>query len=134
MQVRHTFISQELLKNMKELEEKKADKQTVEREIVRGLLFHFIHRNVHPWRSLSRMLLTVTLFLLQKAERSALESKVSHLQFDSEQLGATLKELLHEVSSQEQDWRRVMDRLSTEMDCKVNVVHMLRSELGQKDG
>lgn len=36
MQLRHSFLSQELLKNMKELEEKKADKRMVEREIVRG--------------------------------------------------------------------------------------------------
>lgn len=36
VQLRHSFLSQELLKNMKELEEKKADKRMVEREIVRG--------------------------------------------------------------------------------------------------
>lgn len=36
MNPRHAFLSQELLKNMKELEEKKADRQTVEREMVRG--------------------------------------------------------------------------------------------------
>lgn len=30
-----------------------------------------------------------------------------------------LKELLEKVSGQEQDWHRVLDRLSTEMDCKV---------------
>lgn len=66
------------------------------------------------------------LFLLQKAEKSALESKVSHLQFDSEQLSAMLKELVDKVSGQEQDWHRVMDRLSSEMDCKVNIVQMLR--------
>lgn len=48
-----------------------------------------------------------------------MESKVSHLQFDSEQLGAMLKELLKKVSGQEQDWHRVLDRLSSEMDCKV---------------
>lgn len=41
MQLRPAFLSQELLKNMKELEEKKADKQTVEREMVRGFFsFH----------------------------------------------------------------------------------------------
>lgn len=37
-----------------------------------------------------------------------------------------LKELLDKVSGQEQDWHRVMDRLSSEMDCKVNIVQMLR--------
>lgn len=71
---------------------------------------------------------TVTVFpllLLQKAEKSALESKVSHLQFDSEQLSAMLKELLNKVSGQEEDWHRVMDRLSSEMDCKVNTAQTL---------
>lgn len=72
-----------------------------------------------PW-----MLVTV-LFGLQKAETSALESKVGHLQFDSEQLSATLKELLDKVSGQEQDWHRVVERLSAEMDCKVSVLQTL---------
>lgn len=54
-----------------------------------------------------------------------MESKVSHLQFDSEQLGTMLKELLKKVSSQEQDWHRILDRLSSEMDCKVNIPQML---------
>lgn len=31
-----------------------------------------------------------------------------------------IAELLNKVSGQEQDWHRVIDRLSTEMDCKVN--------------
>lgn len=33
-----TFLSQELLKTLEDLEEKKADKQMVEREIVRGFV------------------------------------------------------------------------------------------------
>lgn len=65
------------------------------------------------------MCLLLLLLLLQKAEKSALDSKVSNLQFDSEQLSAMLKELLNKVTNQEQDWHRVIDRLSTEMDCKV---------------
>lgn len=69
--------------------------------------------------------LALLLLLLQEAEKSALESKVSHLQFDSEHLGAMLKELLNKVSGQEQDWHTVVDRLSSEMDCKVNIVQML---------
>lgn len=36
-----------------------------------------------------------------------------------------LKELLKKVSSQEQDWHRILDRLSSEMDCKVNIPQML---------
>ncbi|CAG02273.1 unnamed protein product, partial [Tetraodon nigroviridis] len=59
-----------------------------------------------------------------KAEKSALESKVSHLQFDSEQLSAMLTELLDKVSGQEQNWHRVMDRLSSEMDCKPNRIEL----------
>lgn len=65
-----------------------------------------------------------TSLLLQKAEKSALESKVSHLQLDSAQLSTMLKELLNKVTGQEQDWHRVIDRLSTEMDSKVNSVQM----------
>lgn len=62
--------------------------------------------------------------LLQKADKSALESKVSRLQFDSvtEQLNATFHQLLNKVTGQEQDWHKVIDRLSTEMECKVNAV------------
>lgn len=58
---------------------------------------------------------------LQKADKSALENKVSRLQFDSatEQLNSMFHELLNKVTGQEQDWRQVMDRLSTEMECKV---------------
>lgn len=37
-----------------------------------------------------------------------------------------LKELLDKVSGQEQDWHRVMDRLSSEMDCKVDVAQTWR--------
>jgi len=57
----------------------------------------------------------------QKADKSALESKVSRLQFDSatEQLNAMFHELLNKVTGQEQDWHKVIDKLSTEMECKV---------------
>ncbi|XP_034396077.1 glutamine-rich protein 2 isoform X2 [Cyclopterus lumpus] len=57
-----------------------------------------------------------------QAEKSALESKVSRLQFDSvtEQLNAMFHELLSRVTGQEQDWSKVIDRLSTEMERKLN--------------
>eukprot|EP00066_Takifugu_rubripes_P026352 XP_011615618.1 PREDICTED: glutamine-rich protein 2 [Takifugu rubripes] len=59
-----------------------------------------------------------------KAEKSALESKVSHLQLDSEQLSTMLKELLNKVAGQEQDWHRVIARLSAEMDSKLNRIEL----------
>lgn len=48
---------------------------------------------------------------------------MSRLQFDSvtEQLNAMFHELLSKVTGQEQDWHKVIDRLSTEMECKVSV-------------
>ncbi|XP_037831037.1 glutamine-rich protein 2 isoform X2 [Kryptolebias marmoratus] len=57
-----------------------------------------------------------------KADKSALENKVSRLQFDSatEQLNSMFHELLNKVTGQEQDWHQVVDRLSTEMECKLN--------------
>ncbi|XP_026179902.1 uncharacterized protein C16orf96 homolog isoform X2 [Mastacembelus armatus] len=85
---------EELYKTTEELEEKKADKQMVESEI--------------------------------KADKSALDSKVSRLQFDSmtEQLNTMFHELLNKVMGQEQDWHKVMDKLSTEMECKLNRIEL----------
>ncbi|XP_045893508.1 glutamine-rich protein 2 isoform X1 [Micropterus dolomieu] len=61
-----------------------------------------------------------------KADKSALESKVSRLQFDSvtEQLNAMFHELLNKVTGQEQDWHKVVDKLSTEMECKMNRIEL----------
>ncbi|KAL0198557.1 hypothetical protein M9458_007097, partial [Cirrhinus mrigala] len=55
-----------------------------------------------------------------KADKRALESKVSRVQFDSmtEQLNNMLQELLSKISGQEQDWNKVIEKISTEMDCK----------------
>uniref|UniRef100_A0A667WNB1 DUF4795 domain-containing protein n=1 Tax=Myripristis murdjan TaxID=586833 RepID=A0A667WNB1_9TELE len=88
---KQSHIEVQLYKTMQQLEEKKADKQLVEMEI--GI----------------------------KADKRALESKVSRMQFDSmtEQLSAMFHELLSKVTGQEQDWHKVMDKLSTEMECKV---------------
>ncbi|XP_029014135.1 glutamine-rich protein 2 isoform X2 [Betta splendens] len=85
---------EELYKTTEELEEKKADKQMVESEI--------------------------------KADKSVLESKVSRLQFDSatEQLNSMFHELLNKVTGQEQDWHKVIAKLSTEMECKLNRIEL----------
>ncbi len=50
---------------------------------------------------------------------------MSRRQFDSvtEQLNAMFHELLSKVTGQEQNWHKVVDRLSAEMECKVRVVH-----------
>ncbi|XP_041633872.1 glutamine-rich protein 2 isoform X1 [Cheilinus undulatus] len=81
---------EELCKATEELEVKKADRLMVESAI----------RN----------------------DKSALDSKVSRVQFDSvtEQLNALFNELLNKVTGQEQDWHKVVSRLSTEMECKLN--------------
>ncbi|KAM7387558.1 hypothetical protein PAMA_009939 [Pampus argenteus] len=61
-----------------------------------------------------------------KADKSALESKVSRLQFDSvtEQINSMFHELLNKVTGQEQDWHKVVDKLSTEMECKLNRIEL----------
>lgn len=50
---------------------------------------------------------------------------MSRLQFDSvtEQLSGLFHELLSKVTSQEQDWHKLMAQLSTEMQCKVGALH-----------
>lgn len=46
---------------------------------------------------------------------------MSRMQFDSmtEQLNNMLQDLLSKISGQEQDWNKVIEKISTEMDCKV---------------
>ncbi|XP_051571587.1 glutamine-rich protein 2-like [Myxocyprinus asiaticus] len=85
-----------LYKTMEELDEKKANKELVEMEIE------------------------------NKADKHALESKVSCMQFDSvtEQLNSMLQELLSKISGQEQDWNKIMEKISTEMDCKLNRIEL----------
>ncbi|XP_042576805.1 glutamine-rich protein 2 isoform X2 [Cyprinus carpio] len=85
-----------LFKIVEELDEKKADKQVVEMEIE------------------------------IKADKRALESKVSRMQFDSmsEQLNNMLQDLLSKISGQEQDWNKVIEKISTEMDCKLNRIEL----------
>ncbi|XP_048847752.1 uncharacterized protein LOC125718171 isoform X2 [Brienomyrus brachyistius] len=84
----------ELYKSMEELIEKKADKDHVEMEIE------------------------------IKADKGALETKVSRKQFDemTKHLGAMLEELLGKVSDQEQDWHRIIEKISGQMDSKLDSV------------
>ncbi|XP_054449061.1 glutamine-rich protein 2 [Pteronotus mesoamericanus] len=57
-----------------------------------------------------------------KADKSALAAKVSRVQFDAttEQLNHMMQELVAKMSGQEQDWQKVLDRLLTEMDSKLD--------------
>ncbi|XP_016411626.1 glutamine-rich protein 2 [Sinocyclocheilus rhinocerous] len=94
-----------LFKIVEELDEKKADKQVVEMEIE------------------------------IKADKRALESKVSRMQFDSmaEQLNNMIQDLLRKISGQEQDWNKVIEKISTEMDCKPKRAEfMTQSMLGMR--
>lgn len=58
---------------------------------------------------------------MQKADKSALASKVSRMQFDAttEQLNHMMKDLVAKMSGQEQDWQKLLDKLLAEMDSKV---------------
>ncbi|XP_042570925.1 glutamine-rich protein 2-like [Cyprinus carpio] len=53
---------------------------------------------------------------IDKADKRALESKVSM----REQLNNMLQDLLSKISGQEQDWNKAIEKISTEMDCKLN--------------
>ncbi|ELK35768.1 Glutamine-rich protein 2 [Myotis davidii] len=57
-----------------------------------------------------------------KADKSALEAKVSRMQFDAttEQLNHMMQELVAKMSGQERDWQKILDRLLTEMDSKLD--------------
>uniref|UniRef100_A0A672S8H3 DUF4795 domain-containing protein n=1 Tax=Sinocyclocheilus grahami TaxID=75366 RepID=A0A672S8H3_SINGR len=100
----HIDVSKQRI--VEELDEKKADKQVVEMEIE------------------------------IKADKRALESKVSRMQFDSmaEQLNNMIQDLLRKISGQEQDWNKVIEKISTEMDCKLNRIELdpLKKELDDR--
>ncbi|CAB1342110.1 unnamed protein product [Coregonus sp. 'balchen'] len=85
-----------LYKSMEELDEKKADKDLVEMEIE------------------------------IKADKRALETKVSRMQFDSmtEELNTMFQELLSKITGQEQDWHKIIDKISTEMECKLDRIEL----------
>ncbi|XP_078510710.1 glutamine-rich protein 2 isoform X2 [Lissotriton helveticus] len=57
-----------------------------------------------------------------KADKRALEGKVSRTQFDAtnEQLYRIMQELLEKVTVQEQDWQNVVDKISSEMESKLD--------------
>nr|KAF6286893.1 glutamine rich 2 [Pipistrellus kuhlii] len=57
-----------------------------------------------------------------KADKSALEGKVSRVQFDAttEQLNHMMQELVAKMSGQEQDWQKMLDQLLSEMDSKLD--------------
>ena len=57
----------------------------------------------------------------QKADKSALATKVSRVQFDAttEQLNHMMQELVAKMTGQEQDWQKMLDKLLVEMDNKV---------------
>nr|XP_033817255.1 glutamine-rich protein 2 isoform X3 [Geotrypetes seraphini] len=57
-----------------------------------------------------------------RATKNALESKVSRSQFDAtaEQLNVMIQDLLNKVTGQEQDWHKVVDKISFEMENKLD--------------
>ncbi|XP_063097854.1 glutamine-rich protein 2 isoform X2 [Cavia porcellus] len=57
-----------------------------------------------------------------KADKSALASKVSRVQFDAttEQLNHMMQELMAKMSGQEQDWQKLLDKLLAAMDMKLD--------------
>ncbi|XP_053068536.1 glutamine-rich protein 2 isoform X3 [Acinonyx jubatus] len=57
-----------------------------------------------------------------KADKSALEAKVSRVQFDAttEQLNHMMQELTSKMSGQERDWQKMLDKLLVEMDSKLD--------------
>ncbi|KAJ7989405.1 hypothetical protein DPEC_G00304210 [Dallia pectoralis] len=85
-----------LYKSMGKLDEKKADKELVEMEIE------------------------------IKADKEALDTKVSRMQFDSmtEQLNTMFQDLLSKIIDQEQDWHKVIEKISSEMECKLNRIEL----------
>ncbi|KAJ8389165.1 hypothetical protein AAFF_G00123710 [Aldrovandia affinis] len=95
-----------LYKSVEQLEEKKADKEHVEMEID------------------------------IKADKQALETKVSRVHFDSmtEQLSSMFQDLLSKISGQEQDWHKVIQKISMEMECKLNRIELdpLKQQLEER--
>ncbi|XP_052375024.1 glutamine-rich protein 2-like isoform X3 [Oncorhynchus keta] len=63
---------------------------------------------------------------IDKADKRALETKVSRMQFDSmtEELNTMFQELLSKITGQEQDWHKIIDKISTEMECKLDRIEL----------
>ncbi|XP_018616956.1 uncharacterized protein C16orf96-like isoform X2 [Scleropages formosus] len=85
-----------LYKSVEHLDEKKADKDLVEMKID------------------------------IKADKRALETKVSRMQFDTvtEQLSSMFQDLLSKVTGQEHDWHNVIEKISAEMEKKLNRIEL----------
>ncbi|MFT7804244.1 uncharacterized protein C16orf96-like isoform X2 [Arapaima gigas] len=85
-----------LYKSVEHLDEKKADKELVEMKID------------------------------IKADKRALETKVSRMQFDTmtEQLSSMFQDLLSKVTGQENDWHNVIEKISAEMENKLNRIEL----------
>ncbi|OCT60702.1 uncharacterized protein C16orf96 homolog [Xenopus laevis] len=81
-----------LYQKLEEMEDKKADKEHIELEID------------------------------VKADKQALDGKVSRVQFDAttEQLNNMVNELLGRVTGQEQDWQKVLEKTNKEMQNKLD--------------
>ncbi|XP_020667586.3 uncharacterized protein C16orf96 homolog [Pogona vitticeps] len=57
-----------------------------------------------------------------KADKSALETKVNHgeLQVATSQLSEMMQDLLQKMSLQDKDWQKALEKLFTDMDCKLD--------------
>nr|XP_060640420.1 uncharacterized protein C16orf96 homolog [Anolis sagrei ordinatus] len=57
-----------------------------------------------------------------KADKSALEAKVNHgeLKSATTQLSEMMQELLQKMSLQDKDWQKALEKLFTDMDCKLD--------------
>ncbi|XP_077172276.1 uncharacterized protein C16orf96 homolog [Paroedura picta] len=57
-----------------------------------------------------------------KADKSALESKVNHGELSSAttQLSEMMQDLLQKMSLQDKDWQKALEKLFTDMDCKLD--------------
>ncbi|KAJ7306051.1 hypothetical protein JRQ81_010417 [Phrynocephalus forsythii] len=64
----------------------------------------------------------VPCYPLQKADKSALETKVNHgeLQVATTQLSEMMQDLLQKMSLQDKDWQKALEKLFTDMDCKLD--------------
>lgn len=74
--------------------------------------------------------------LFQKADKSALETKVNHgeLQVATTQLSEMMQDLLQKMSLQDKDWQKALEKLFTDMDCKVTLVAAARSLCSRPPG
>ncbi|XP_074870978.1 glutamine-rich protein 2 isoform X2 [Carettochelys insculpta] len=95
-----------LFQSLEKLEKEKADKERLETEID------------------------------VKADKVALAGKVSRAHFDAatEQLNKMMQDLLNKMSGQEQDWNKVLEKIFTEMDSKLDRLELdpFRQQLDER--